>query len=185
MGWFSCADTGAARAAARATRIAGRTFTECSFFGAFWHICGRSAASPRATVRLKNRTLKPEADMSGLAKLGGSIGMALVAGLLLPASTATPAAQSQARPNPTFTKDVLPILQRSCQKCHRPNSAAPMSLLTYQDVRPWVRAIRQRVSTRQMPPWHIDRSIGEYADDPSLTDAEIATIVSWVDNGAA
>ena len=69
---------------------------------------------------------------------------------------------------PTFSKDVLPILQRSCQKCHRPNSNAPMSLLTYEDVRPWVRAIRTRVPARQMPPWHIDRSIGEYADDPSL-----------------
>ena len=59
-----------------------------------------------------------------------------------------------------------------------------MSLLTYQDVRPWVRAIEQRVSARQMPPWHIDRSIGEYLDDPSLSDDEIATIVKWVDGGA-
>jgi hypothetical protein len=59
-----------------------------------------------------------------------------------------------------------------------------MSLLTYQDVRPWVRAIRLRVSERQMPPWHLDRSIGEYLDDPSLSDKEIATIVSWIDGGA-
>jgi hypothetical protein len=122
--------------------------------------------------------------MSGIAKLGGTLGAALLAGLLMPGTAATPSAQTQAQPNLTFTRDVLPILQRSCQKCHRPDTAAPMSLLTYQEVRPWVRAIRQRVSTRQMPPWHIDRSIGEYADDPSLSDAEISTIVSWIDNGA-
>jgi hypothetical protein len=85
---------------------------------------------------------------------------------------------------PTFTKDVLPLLQRSCQKCHRPGSAAPMSLMTYQDVRPWVRSIKARVSARQMPPWHIDRSIGEYLDDPSLTDQEISTIVRWIDANA-
>jgi mono/diheme cytochrome c family protein len=94
-----------------------------------------------------------------------------------PASAAPAAA-------PTFSKEVLPILQRSCQKCHRPGSMAPMSLLTYEDVRPWVRSIRTRVSTRQMPPWHLDRSIGEYMDDPSLSDAEIATVVKWIDAGA-
>ena len=86
--------------------------------------------------------------------------------------------------DPTFTKDVLPILQRSCQKCHRPGTAAPMSLLTYQETRPWARSIKDRVSQRQMPPWHLDRSIGTYKDDPSLTDQDIDTIVSWVDNGA-
>ena len=86
--------------------------------------------------------------------------------------------------DPTFTKDVLPILQRSCQKCHRPGTAAPMSLLTYQETRPWARSFKARVSQRQMPPWHLDRSIGTYKDDPSLTDQDIDTIVSWVDNGA-
>lgn len=122
--------------------------------------------------------------MSGIAKLGGTLGLALVAGLLTPATTATTAAQAQANAGPTFTKDVLSILQRSCQKCHRPDTAAPMSLLTYQDVRPWVRSIRLKVSAREMPPWHIDRSIGEYLEDPSLSDEEIATIVRWVDLGA-
>jgi hypothetical protein len=100
-------------------------------------------------------------------------------GLLMPS-----AVHGQATASPTFTKDVQPILQRSCQKCHRPGSNAPMALITYQDVRPWVRAIKARVSARQMPPWHIDRSIGEYADDPSLSDKEIDTIVSWIDAGA-
>src|SRR6266705_3407779 len=86
----------------------------------------------------------------------------------------------------TFTKDVAPILQLSCQICHRPGSIAPMSLLTYQDARPWARAIKEKVVRRQMPPWHIDRSIGitKFKDDPSLTDAEIATISNWVDQGA-
>ncbi len=113
------------------------------------------------------------------AKLVGTFAFAVVAGLLMPAM-----ANAQNPQGPTFTKDVLPILQRSCQKCHRPGTAAPMSLLTYEEARPWARAIRQRVSTRQMPPWHLDRSIGEYADDPSLSEDEIATIVKWVDSDA-
>ena len=119
--------------------------------------------------------------MMSILKLAGSSGLALAVSLLIPV---TAGAQTRAAAAPTFSKDVLPIMQRSCQKCHRPGSNAPMSLLTYQDVRPWVRAIKARVATRQMPPWHIDRSIGEYADDPSLSDKEIETIVSWVDGGA-
>jgi hypothetical protein len=86
----------------------------------------------------------------------------------------------------TFTKDVAPILQRSCQTCHRPGSIAPMSLLTYEDARPWARSVKQKVSQRLMPPWMIDRNVGirKFKDDPSLTDEEIATIVAWVDAGA-
>ena len=85
---------------------------------------------------------------------------------------------------PTFTKDIAPIFQEKCESCHRPESIAPMSLRTYEEARPWARSIKTRVSTRQMPPWHIDRSIGEYLEDPSLSDAEIATIVTWIDVGA-
>ena len=84
----------------------------------------------------------------------------------------------------TFAKDVLPILQRSCQNCHRPGTGAPMSLLTFEEARPWARAIKDRVVRRQMPPWHLDRSIGTYAPDPSLTDEEVGVIVRWVDQGA-
>lgn len=86
----------------------------------------------------------------------------------------------------TFTKDVAPILQRSCQNCHRPGAVAPMSLLTYEDARPWARSIKQRASNREMPPWHIDRNIGvrKFKDDPSLSDGEIATLVKWADSGA-
>ena len=85
---------------------------------------------------------------------------------------------------PTFSKDVLPILQKSCQACHHPGTPAPMSLMTYAEARPWARSMKTRVVSREMPPWHIDRSIGEYANDPSLTDKEIDTIAAWVDAGA-
>jgi hypothetical protein len=94
------------------------------------------------------------------------------------------AAQS---PNVTFSKDVAPIFQSKCQSCHQPNSIAPMSLISFQEVRPWARSIRERVSTRQMPPWHIDRSVGiqKFKNDMSLTDEQVNTIVKWVDQGAS
>ena len=86
----------------------------------------------------------------------------------------------------TFTKDIVPILQRSCQNCHRPNNIAPMSLMTYQEARPWARAIKAKVIRRDMPPWFIDHTVGirDFKDDPSLSDKEIETIAAWVDNGA-
>src|SRR5437762_1555215 len=90
-------------------------------------------------------------------------------------------------PPATFTKDIAPILQRSCQNCHRPGSIGPMSLLTYEDARPFARSIKTRVSERQMPPWHVDPNAGtihKFKDDRSLSSNEIATIVSWVDGGA-
>lgn len=90
----------------------------------------------------------------------------------------------QTKPSPTFSKDVLPIMQRSCQSCHRPGTPAPMSMMTFAETRPWARAIKTKVTSREMPPWHIDRSIGEYSNDPSLSDQEIATISAWVDAGA-
>src|SRR5689334_3665900 len=96
------------------------------------------------------------------------------------------AAQTPAPADVTFSRDVAPILQRACQNCHRPGAIAPMSLLTYQDARPWARSIKAKVTAREMPPWYIDRHVGisKFKDDPSLTDAEIATIVRWVDAGA-
>ena len=86
----------------------------------------------------------------------------------------------------TFTADITPILQRSCQSCHRPGSIAPMSLMTYEDVRPWVRSIKQNVETHKMPPWFVDKTVGiqHFKDDRSLNDEEIATISRWVDGGA-
>jgi len=86
----------------------------------------------------------------------------------------------------TFTKDVAPILQRACQDCHRPDSIAPMSLLTYEEARPWARAMKENVMRREMPPFYIDKNVGisEFKNDASLSDAEIATIAKWVDSGA-
>ena len=87
---------------------------------------------------------------------------------------------------PTFSKDVAPIFQAKCQACHQPNSIAPMSLINFAESRPWARSIKQRVSTRQMPPWHIDQSVGvqQFKNDMSLSQKEIDTIVAWVDAGA-
>ena len=97
------------------------------------------------------------------------------------AQRATPAA-AQA----TFSKDVAPILYKSCVRCHHPDDIAPMSLLTYQEARPWAASIKNRVSRREMPPWFLDKNIGiqQYKNDPSLSEAEIGTIVKWVDSGA-
>ncbi len=96
------------------------------------------------------------------------------------------AAPASAQQGVTFTKDIAPILQRSCQSCHRPGQMAPMSLLTYQDARPWARSIKQRVVERTMPPWGIDPHVGiqSFKNDPTLRPDEITKIVAWVDAGA-
>jgi len=85
---------------------------------------------------------------------------------------------------PTFTKDVAPIFYRSCIECHRATMFAPMSLTAYEDARPYVRAIKQRVTARTMPPWGAETPHGMFRNDPRLTDQEIQTIVSWIDGGA-
>ena len=120
-------------------------------------------------------------------------GLAIITALVL-ASIPTPAAGEGAAPalgDVTFTKDVAPILHRSCVNCHRPGSIAPMSLITYEDVRPWARAIRDKTSRpdgdpERMPPWFIEKNVGlqKFKDDPSLSTQEVATISAWVDNGA-
>ena len=84
----------------------------------------------------------------------------------------------------TFDKEILPILQKRCQDCHRPGEAAPMSLLSYPEARPWAKAIRQAVLTKKMPPWFADPHYGKFANDRSLSQSEIDTIVAWVDAGA-
>lgn len=96
-------------------------------------------------------------------------------------------AAAQAAPQPvTFTKDVAPIFRAKCESCHRKDSIAPMSLTTYEESRPWARSIRDRVATRQMPPWHLDKNVGiqHFANDRSLTDKEVDTVVNWVTAGA-
>ena len=94
--------------------------------------------------------------------------------------------QASADDTVTFAKDVAPILQENCQICHRPGTIGPMSLLTYEQVRPWAPMIKDRVETRLMPPWPLDRTVGiqEFKNDPSLSDEDIATIVRWADAGA-
>ncbi len=84
----------------------------------------------------------------------------------------------------TFARDVLPILQKHCQECHRPNRVAPMSLIEYSEVRPWAKAIRNSVVSRTMPPFHVNAPLGHFKDDIRLTDEQIATIAKWVDTGA-
>src|SRR5437016_13762088 len=110
-----------------------------------------------------------------------SISVLLVT-LLIAVSASAQSAQSQV----TFTKDVAPIFQARCQICHRPGTFAPMSLLTYEEARPWAKAIREKVLAREMPPWHIDKNVGvrHFKNDRSLSDEQIATIVKWVDGGA-
>ncbi len=106
----------------------------------------------------------------------------LSAGVALIAMSASVSAQAQV----TFTKDVAVILQKHCQVCHQPDTFAPMSLLTYEQARPWARAIKQKILAREMPPWYIDKNVGirNFSNDVSLSDQEIATIVQWVDSGA-
>ncbi len=86
----------------------------------------------------------------------------------------------------TFTKDVAPIFQQKCEACHRADGMAPMSLVTYEDARPWAKSIASRVGARQMPPWHIDKTIGiqKFKNDRSLNDAQIDTILQWVAAGS-
>lgn len=102
------------------------------------------------------------------------------------AATLTPVSALAADKAPTFAKDVAPILQAKCQVCHRSASIAPMSLVSYEDARPWAKSIKQRVMNREMPPWHIDKTVGiqKFKNDRSLSDDEIDTIARWVDSGA-
>jgi hypothetical protein len=111
---------------------------------------------------------------------------ALMAAASVALLAAGPAEAQSPRAQVTFTRDVAPIFQDKCETCHRPESIAPMSLQTYEEARPWARSIRARVQSRQMPPWHIDRTVGiqQFKNDRSLSDAQIATILAWVDQGA-
>src|SRR6266540_2233505 len=85
---------------------------------------------------------------------------------------------------PTFSREVAPIFQRRCQSCHRPGEVAPMSLLSYQDARPWAESIREEVAAKRMPPWHADPAHGRFSNDPTLTADDLSTLLRWVDGGA-
>ena len=100
-------------------------------------------------------------------------------GSLLGASTLA------AADSPTFYKDVLPVLQANCQSCHRPGEVAPMSLLTYEQSRPWARGIKAAIVSRQMPPWFADPSYGHFSNQRRLSNRDIETLSAWADSGAA
>jgi len=103
---------------------------------------------------------------------------------LLCLSVFSVALASAATTQVTFYKDVLPVLQKNCQTCHRPGEAAPMSLLTYDQARPWAKSIKQAVVTKKMPPWFADEHYGKFSNDRSLAQGDIDTLVNWVDAGA-
>src|SRR5215468_6257023 len=121
--------------------------------------------------------------MNSISSLSRIIGFGVVSvGVCLMLSTS----MCFAADTVTFAKDIAPILQEKCQECHHAGSMAPMSLVSYEETRPWAKAIRERVITRQMPPWHIDPTVGvqKFKNDMSLSPAQIETIVRWVDQGA-
>src|ERR1700712_4492371 len=125
-------------------------------------------------------------------RIGVRVGVvALVAGVLgFTVPFGVKAKPAAAPGEVTFTKDVAPILQRSCENCHRADGVAPMSLSTYEDARPWARAIKQRTGIGPkagvMPPWYVEKNIGiqQFHNDPSLSDEEIAMLAKWADSGA-
>jgi hypothetical protein len=106
-------------------------------------------------------------------------------GLLLTAWLAGPTgASGEKQTNLTFSKDVAPLVYKNCASCHRAGEIAPMSLLSYKEVRPWAKAIREKVATRDMPPWHADPQHGTWSNDRRMSQKDIDTIVAWVDGGA-
>jgi len=98
---------------------------------------------------------------------------------------AVSAASAATNTTVTFYKDVLPVLQKDCQSCHRPGEAAPMSFLTYDSTRPWAKAIKTAVISKKMPPWFADPHFGKFSNDRTLNQAAIDTLVAWADSGAA
>ena len=108
------------------------------------------------------------------------LGLAVIATARIAAEPTVTSTAAQ----PTFSKDIAPVLFNRCAECHRPGAMAPMSLLTYEDARPWAKAIKAKVVKREMPPWGADPSVGKFANDPSLSQAEIDMIAAWADAGA-
>lgn len=84
----------------------------------------------------------------------------------------------------SFSKDIAPIFYKNCIACHRPGEIAPMSLLTYKEVRPWAKSIREKIASREMPPWHLDSQYGKWENDRRLSQKEIDAVVAWIDDGA-
>src|SRR4026207_1070076 len=105
------------------------------------------------------------------------VALPLVASLSASSATSSTAPSSGSAPTPTFSKDVAPILYKNCTTCHRPGEIAPMSLLTYDDARPYARGIRDEVGEGHMPPWHADAPHGTFENERSLSDEERKTLL--------
>ncbi|HYV03960.1 MAG TPA: cytochrome c, partial [Blastocatellia bacterium] len=111
-----------------------------------------------------------------------SVAMSVIAGGLVVLSTVS--ANSGPKKEVTFNRDVAPIFYKNCAECHRANDIAPMSLMSFKESRPWARSIKEKVISREMPPWSPDPKYGEFSNDHRLAQKEIDTIVAWVDQGA-
>src|SRR5215208_1103977 len=105
-------------------------------------------------------------------------------GLLSLTFAVSGSANSPTKREVTFSKDVAPIFFKSCVECHRANEAAPMSLMSYKEARPWAKSIKEKVILREMPPWHADPHFGEFSNDRRLSQKDVDTIAAWVDGGA-
>ena len=104
--------------------------------------------------------------------------------LIVMAAVSAPAASQDPGTAITFYKEVLPVLQKNCQSCHRPGQIGPFSMLTFKDTRPWAKAMKAAVLSKAMPPWFADPRYGHFNNNRSLTQVEIDTIVGWVNAGA-
>src|SRR5688572_21714446 len=104
--------------------------------------------------------------------------------IVLPAVLSPRRAQTVAPATPTFTKDVAPVLYKHCAGCHRSGDIAPMSLLTYEETRPWAKSIREKVASGQMPPWHAVAPHGAFSNDRRLSEQEKDALIRWVNGGA-
>ena len=129
---------------------------------------------------LRNRN-SVRTRVSSLASMGLVLWALAIAGPSVAESGSQPASGGA---HPTFSREVLPLLQAHCQECHRPGQIAPMSFLDYQQVRPWAKAIRKAVLDRSMPPFRVNAPLGHFEGDLRLTDDEVGTLVSWIDGGA-
>jgi len=138
---------------------------------------------------IATRLDSPKSQLTDVLARGKALkNFMLIAGAVvvlgLPVAILPGAEAARTSSDPTFHEDVLPILQRRCQTCHRPGEVAPMSLLNYDQVRPWAKAMKAAVLQKRMPPWFADSRHGEFRNDTSLTKQEIDTLVSWADRGA-
>jgi mono/diheme cytochrome c family protein len=135
----------------------------------------------RQTIRARKINKVEETKMNKMLIIATALILGATCLFALPATNAI---NKNAVKNFTFTKDVAPIFFKNCAECHRAGEIAPFSVLSYKDVRPWARSIREKVANKEMPPWHADPAHGEWLNDRRLTQAEIETITAWVDGGA-